>query len=1273
MEQDDVRADVNDKVFERAKYLDMLLRNTLNYVLIVNSEGYVVHCSDAFLGLLALENRSKIQGRHYRELYGLFDSDSFFERGDAVFQEVKSSGKPLETSIRIDFSGRGEKRFYMLQVIPLIDENGIFHGVQVFFHDSTNWINDEADERMKVMLDSMPFACSFWNEDLMPIDCNQTAVDLFGCRDKKDYIDRFFSLMPEFQPDGSPSIETAKTIIRETFANGRRIFKWDHLTSSGKLLPVRVHLLRVNWKGGYRVVGYLYDLREVRANELLLQEADERASQVLDATPLACSLWDDKGNMLDCNQESVRLFGFERRADDFNRSGFSGLGPEIQPSGKNTLKLLEEATIEAIKKGYSRFEWTCRSNTGELLLLETTLVRISWGDKTRLLAYSHDLRKLKEIEEEVINADERLRFMLDAMPLACTLRDERNNILDCNQEAVYMFGASGKTEIMEHFGHFLPKFQPDGTSSLKRMREVIRSTLKNGYQQLEWMYRTSSGEELPVDITFVRIRWKGGYCIASYARDLRESIANEQKIREANDRVRTMLDVMPIACVFLDERGNAIDCNAAAPQLFGATDKEEFLECRDEWMPEYQPDGSRSLPKKEKLIREAFKSGSSHFEWMYHTSSGEELPVSVRLVRVKWNNMFCIATYIRDLREVKAHERKMREADKLSRKMEIQTLAAKAASEAKSNFLASMSHEIRTPMNAIIGMSDLMRTDNMDEEQKLFFSDIKSMSKTLLQIINDILDFSKIEAGKFDLVPVHFNLIDLCDNLCSMHQFMAKSKGLVFQYSFGSDVPQTVFGDEMRIHQIITNLLSNAIKYTRKGTVSFLVKRVKEADKEDKEYIAFIVKDTGIGIRKKDFQKLFGAFDQIDTQKNRGISGTGLGLSISRSLALMMDGRIDVESEYGKGSVFTALLPLPEGDPAQTEQSAEMEDAVIADGSANVLVVDDNPINLRVALAWLSKHNIRADSAESGAEAIRKVREKRYCLIFMDHMMPEMDGIETTARIRRMKEEWCASVPIVALSANAVKGVRNIFLAGGMNDFLSKPIDASALNRILKKWLPPEAIKHSGKDDENLALAGPDLTATGSGALIDRAVGLDNVAGDENLYKQILFDFRNDHGADVLKIKSALELGDFKLARRLAHTLKSTAALIGANRLRDAADDAEMALVEGKKPPSRECMRKLKDELSALTAELAGIVARPVAKKRKENELDRAKAAELLEKLGALLESGNASSLDMLDEISETLWPLDGECESLVRLIEDFEFVEASKVLNSIRKKLEAR
>jgi signal transduction histidine kinase/CheY-like chemotaxis protein/HPt (histidine-containing phosphotransfer) domain-containing protein len=1270
MEPDGVRADVNDKVSERAKYLDMLLRNTPNYVLILDREGYVVHCSEAFLRLLASENRCKIMGRHYRELYGLFDSDSFFKRGDAAFREIQSSGKPLETSIRVDFSGSGEKRFYMLQAIPLADEDGIFYGAQIFFHDSTEWMDNEAEDRMKVMLDSMPFACSFWNEDLMPVDCNQTAVDLFGCRDKQEYIDKFFSLMQEFQPDGSPSAETAKTLIRETFENGRRIFKWDHLTLNGKLLPVRVHLLRVNWKGGYRVVGYLYDLREMRANELLLQEADERASKILDATPLACSLWDDKGNMLDCNQESARLFGFEKRTGSFTRSGLRELGPETQPSGKNTLELLEEATIEAIKKGYSHFEWTCRSNTGELLLLETTLVRISWGDKTSLLAYSHDLRKFKEIEEEAINADERLRFMLDAMPLACTLRDERNNILDCNQEAVYMFEASGKAEIIEHFGHFLPKLQPDGTPSMKKMMEVLRLTLENGCQQLEWMYRTSSGQKLPVDITFVRIRWKGGYCVASYARDLRESIANEQKIREANDRVRAMLDAMPMACVFLDERGNAIDCNAAAPQLFGINDKEEFLECRDEWMPEYQPDGSRSLPKKKKLIRDAFKSGSIHFEWMYQTPSGEELPVSVRLVRVKWNDMFCIATYISDLREVKAHERKMREADQLSRELEIQTLAAKAASEAKSNFLASMSHEIRTPMNAIIGMSDLMRTDNMDEEQKLFFSDIKKMSKALLQIINDILDFSKIEAGKFDLVPVHFSLIDLCDNICSLHQFMAKGKGLIFQYSFGAEVPKTVFGDDMRIHQIIENLLSNAIKYTRKGTVSFLVKRVTEADKE---YIAFIVKDTGIGIRKKDFQKLFGAFDQIDSQKNRGISGTGLGLSISMSLALMMDGRIDVESEYGRGSVFTALLPLSEGDPAKAEQSVVMEDSVIADGSANVLVVDDNPINLRVALAWLSKHNIHADSAESGAEAIRKVREKRYCLIFMDHMMPEMDGIEATVRIRRMKEEWCASVPIVALSANAIKGVRNVFLAGGMNDFLSKPIDATALNRILKKWLPPEAIKHSGKDDESFAMTGPDLAATGFSALIDRAVGLDNVAGDENLYKQILFDFRNDHGADVLKIKSALELGDFKLARRLAHTLKSTAALIGANRLRDAADDAEMALAEGKKPPSRECMRKLKDELSTLTAELAGIAARRVAKKHRENELDRAKAVNLLERLGALLESGNASSLDMLEEISETLWPLDGECGALVRLIEDFEFVEASKVLNSIRKKLEAR
>jgi CheY-like chemotaxis protein len=379
---------------------------------------------------------------------------------------------------------------------------------------------------------------------------------------------------------------------------------------------------------------------------------------------------------------------------------------------------------------------------------------------------------------------------------------------------------------------------------------------------------------------------------------------------------------------------------------------------------------------------------------------------------------------------------------------------AEEANSAKSRFLASMSHEIRTPMNAIIGMSDLMRVDNLDNLQRRYFADIKKMAKALLQIINDILDFSKIEAGKLELIPSDFNLAELYDNICSMSKFTANAKELEFKSYIDESLPAAVYGDAVRFRQIFTNIANNAIKYTRRGHVSLALERHAQGGRE---YIKFSVTDTGIGIKQEDMPKLFEVFSQFDVKKNQGIVGTGLGLSITKTLVSMMGGELTVESEYGRGSTFTVFLPLAEGNPENIDRSFELA-RVMAKDDAAVLVVDDNQINITVALGLLAAHNISGNAAESGEQAIEKVKSKRYDIIFMDHMMPGMDGIETTKRIRALGGELFARLPIIALTANAVTGARDSFIEGGMNDFISKPVEPAQLNAVLAKWLPPEKV-----------------------------------------------------------------------------------------------------------------------------------------------------------------------------------------------------------------------
>ncbi len=389
--------------------------------------------------------------------------------------------------------------------------------------------------------------------------------------------------------------------------------------------------------------------------------------------------------------------------------------------------------------------------------------------------------------------------------------------------------------------------------------------------------------------------------------------------------------------------------------------------------------------------------------------------------------------------------------------IESEKQTAIAARRSQALFLANMSHEIRTPINTIIGMNEMILREEENKEIKGYAKHIKRSGQMLLALINEILDFSKIEAGKLEIVPVEYSLTTLIGDISEEMQKRAKEKGLTFQAQIEQGLPARLSGDEIRVKQILNNLLSNAIKYTKQGSVILSVKSLKE---EDSFQLYISVSDTGIGIREEDIDHLFDSFQRLEIEKNRHIQGTGLGLCITKQLVDVMGGCIEVSSVYGEGTCFEVILPQEIISMTEPEemliQPERREGEYFRAPDAFVLGVDDNRMNLKVLKALLKRSEVKLDLAISGSQAIERTREKKYDLILMDHMMPEMDGIETLHLIRGEDGNPNQETKVIALTANAIQGAEQEYRNEGFDDYISKPIDPEYLDRILEKYLTDE-------------------------------------------------------------------------------------------------------------------------------------------------------------------------------------------------------------------------
>lgn len=598
-------------------------------------------------------------------------------------------------------------------------------------------------------------------------------------------------------------------------------------------------------------------------------------------------------------------------------------------------------------------------------------------------------------------------------------------------------------------------------------------------------------------------------------------------------------------------------------------------------------------------------------------------------------------------------EQKYAVLEDASRQAEEERKLALAADDAKGKFLAHMSHEIRTPINAVLGMNTMILRETRDMQIKEYALDIQTAGQNLLSLINDILDFSKIESGKLEIISVEYDMSSMIHDISNMIRTKAHDKNLAFEIHLDENLPSKLFGDDVRIRQILTNLLNNGVKYTHQGSVSLSINGRKE---NGKILLDFEVADTGIGIKEEDISKLFKEFERIEEARNRNIEGSGLGMNITVQLLSLMNSNLQVESEYGKGSKFsftieqqiidsTPIGNLEKRIREQSEDYSYME--VFTAPDAQILVVDDNATNLKVFVNLLKTTKVNVDVADGGFACLEMVKKKRYDLIFLDHMMPDLDGIETLHQMKEMSDSKCDGVPVIALTANAITGAKEMYLAEGFDAFLSKPINPEKLEQMILLLLPrdllifevTEGCESIDKAQKLVTVESQNLTTELEEVLpmvegIDWEYGLLHLK-DVQLLQDTVIDFYralNSEADELEEYYNQISVDENALNRyRIkVHGMKSSAALIGATALSGvaklleyAARDGSLELIECVTPVFLADWRSYKEKLEPCM---------PV--EEKQEITDWTMVIDLLEQLNWAMED---MDIDASDEVMEKL------------------------------------
>jgi PAS domain S-box-containing protein len=644
------------------------------------------------------------------------------------------------------------------------------------------------------------------------------------------------------------------------------------------------------------------------------------------------------------------------------------------------------------------------------------------------------------------------------------------------------------------------------------------------------------------------------------ARDISERKKMEKEIAYQTTLLETMIDSIPdgIFCKDLDFKYTM--CNNYIANMFGKK-KEDILGKNDmEGLGMGEEAAALTCATDKKVVYEYEQ--VMYEEWLVCGDGVKRLFETAKLPLVLFGEIIGILGIGRDITKRKIMEDEIR-----------------AASQAKTDFLANMSHEIRTPLNVIIGLTDLVLEDeHLGKNVMENLVKISNAGTTLLSIVNDILDLSKIESGKLKISPINYYISSLLNDVITLVMARLGEKPVSFHLNINDDLPSKLYGDDLRVKQILINILTNSVKYTHQGKIELTVNCIREGDTVCME---MTVSDTGVGIREEDIKKLFLDYFQVNAKANRYIEGTGLGLPITKKLVDMMDGEINVESEFGKGTTFRLRIKqgYVDDETIDKELAEKLRNFSYADNKrvvnkrllrvnldyAKVLVVDDMQTNLDVAVGLLSKYKMQVDCLNNGPDAIDRIRMRNpvYNAIFMDHMMPGMDGVETADKIREIGTEYAQKIPIIALTANAIHGTEEMFYKHGFQGFISKPIDVMEMDSVLRKWVRNESIERSrsANESEVIMLNGSSSDSENTNIEInipgvDAKRGLSLYAGEMDIYMPLLRSYAANTPTVLNKLKSVSKetLSDYVIS---VHGLKGTSAGIGAQNVREKALELE--------------------------------------------------------------------------------------------------------------------